>query len=187
MVHGTEGYFVERARFERRLSLICVLVSAVGLALLGAGRLPPLRRALREVPIERWGFEGPDQFVRRIVLESAGPTETAHRTLGPVEPLASRRGGAELVQAAPGAPAEPVVRHRFVGPGESDFDLLARARALYPNAPVIRSQELVIDKLVRPRYPEEAREKGVEGKVALVALVDTAGRVVEVQVMGGSG
>jgi len=40
---------------------------------------------------------------------------------------------------------------------------------------------------VRPDYPEEARDKNVEGIVELVALVDTTGSVEEIQIVGGSG
>ena len=35
MVHGVTGYFLERARFERRLSMLMVAVSMVSLGLLG--------------------------------------------------------------------------------------------------------------------------------------------------------
>jgi TonB family protein len=75
---------------------------------------------------------------------------------------------------------------KFVGTGEDESDLLAKARMLALDGPVIRSEELVIEKLVRPDYPEEAREKNIEGIVELVALVDTSGSVLQIQIVGGT-
>ena len=53
--------------------------------------------------------------------------------------------------------------------------------------PIFQSDELVIEELVRPVYPEDARERGIEGRVAVIAHVDTLGRVVEAEVMNPSG
>ena len=61
------------------------------------------------------------------------------------------------------------------------------ARAIYRTAPVVQSEELVIERLVRPAYPEDARDANLEGKVAVVALVDTAGHVASVDVMASTG
>ena len=41
--------------------------------------------------------------------------------------------------------------------------------------------------LVRPEYPDAARDKDLEGVVELVALVDTTGSVTEVHIVGGTG
>ena len=38
---------------------------------------------------------------------------------------------------------------------------------------------------MRPHYPEEARARGIEGKFSILALIDTAGRVVQVQIENG--
>jgi TonB family protein len=81
--------------------------------------------------------------------------------------------------------AEPVVK-KEVGIGEDENDLLAKARMLALEGPVIRSEDLVIERLVRPEYPEEAREKNIEGIVELVALVDTTGSVLAIQIVGGT-
>jgi TonB family protein len=73
------------------------------------------------------------------------------------------------------------------GPGTDDDDMLARARAMQLDAPVIRSQELVIQELVRPIYPEEARANDVEGTVEVLALVDTTGLIAQATILGGTG
>ena len=50
----------------------------------------------------------------------------------------------------------------------------------------MQSEDLVVENLVRPEYPEEARANDIEGLVELVALVDTTGGVVQVEIIGGS-
>jgi TonB family protein len=66
------------------------------------------------------------------------------------------------------------------------MNLEARLRALALEGPIIRSEELVVDKLVKPEYPELARDAGIEGVVELVAHVDTTGAVTEVHIVGGT-
>ena len=48
--------------------------------------------------------------------------------------------------------------------------------------PLVQSQELIFERLVHPSYPEEARRRGIEGRFSILALIDTTGHVVEVQV-----
>lgn len=38
---------------------------------------------------------------------------------------------------------------------------------------------------VTPRYPEEAREKGIQGDVLLQATIDTKGKITSIRVMEG--
>jgi TonB family protein len=45
----------------------------------------------------------------------------------------------------------------------------------------------VIEKLVEPVYPEQAVRNNIEGRVQIQALVDTTGRVVEVQLFASTG
>ena len=76
---------------------------------------------------------------------------------------------------------------RVRGPGEAPQTLVARALAGQGRVPIFQSDELIIEQLVRPEYPEDARQRGIEGKVKVLALVDTAGKVVEAEVMTASG
>ena len=54
------------------------------------------------------------------------------------------------------------------------------------DALVVRSEDLVIERLVRPEYPSEARDKNIEGVVEALALVDTTGLVLQIQIVGGT-
>ena len=83
--------------------------------------------------------------------------------------------------------AVPETRPLRIGPGESEADLLMRARYLHRDAQVFRSEDLVVEKFVNPDYPEEAREKGLEGPVVLLARVDVEGKVAGVEVMSSTG
>jgi len=181
MAHGIESYFVERARNARRLSLTSAAIGVALLASLGLGRVPAIQRMIND-PV-RFGFEGREQYVRRITLEQPPGRAQTLRDLGAVLERSSRRGGSRTPAATQTPAAEPETRPRILGPGESPEDLLARAYSRRADVPVVQSEELVIDKLVRPAYPEHAYEHDIEGRVAVLALVDTAGRVVEVQVL----
>jgi len=189
MHHGTQGYFIERARFERRLA---VMMIGVGLALgasIWMATVPGLRDALeRRLDLKRFGFEGPDQYVRRILLENTGPSPPLTTPAITFVPRETHKGGAEPLHASRRPNARPETRRTHVpGAGDSPEDLLARARLLFPRSAVVQSEDLVIERLVRPTYPPEAQDHGIEGKVALVAHIDTTGRVVQVEMMGSTG
>jgi TonB family protein len=180
MAHGIQSHFAERERNARRVSLIAAGIGLASLALLGLGRLTPVQEALND-PV-RWGFEGPKQFVLRITLEQPpGDAQTLH-DLGAVIERPTRRGGSGKPAPAPAPTADPETHRQGLGPGDAPEDLLARAFSRRADVPVVQSEDLVIDKLVRPAYPAHAYDNNIEGRVAVMALVDTAGRVVEVQV-----
>jgi len=181
MAHGIDSFFAERARNARRLSLLSAALGLGVLASLGLGRLPPVRRILDDPT--RFGFEGPEQYVKRITLENLPGRAQTLRNLGDVLERSSRRGGSRTPAASKSPDAVPETRPRALGPGDSPEDLLARAYSRRLDVPVIQSQDLVIDKLVRPAYPAHAYDHDIEGRVAVMALVDTTGRVVEVQVL----
>lgn len=184
MDHGIDAYFTELARFRRRLASITVVVSLWALVILLALRQPAIRDLMPD-PM-RFGFEGQEQFVRRILLEDIGQRETVGMTAVRVITEKSQRGGSTTRPRRTDPHGMPEPHRKIQGVGESDLDLLARAKLLRLDAPVIRSEDLVIEYLVRPTYPEEARDKDIEGVVELVALVDTTGAVNEVQIVGGS-
>jgi TonB family protein len=181
MDHGTQPYFAERRRNGRRLSLIAAALGLVLFsALRGGARVPAVKKLLND-PV-RFGFEGPEQYVRRITLTAPPGSAQTLRDLGKVLERSARRGGART--PAPGASrvTEPEKRTHTLGLGDSPEDLLARAFSRRADVPVMHSEDLVIEKLVRPAYPEHAYDHNIEGRVAVMALVDTNGRVVEVQV-----
>lgn len=184
MRHGIDAYFREIERFRRRLSLIGLAVSAGFLLLLALLRQPAIVEALGDP--KRFGFEGPDQYVERILLEIRGPEEQIGAMVVNLVPASRREGGGAERPSAEGTQPAPEGRRRGPGSGEDELTLEARLRALALEGPVVQSEDLVVENLVRPVYPEEAREKGIEGLVELVALVDTTGSVVQVEIIGGS-
>lgn len=192
MTHGIAGYFIERARAARRVSLLALAIGALPLAALVLLHVSPAARALvREhlLPEDptRFGFEGPEQYVRRIELLTSDGITDELRQIGNVQPLEARRGGAEARARRDDAAARPARGGDAVGPGEAEFDLVSRAVSRRQDVPVVRSEDLVIEVLVRPEYPSELLDRNVEGKVMLQALVDTLGAVTDVQVLGSTG
>ena len=113
MTHGVQGYFIERGRASRRVALIAVSLAVTGLAPLIALNLPSFRRPMRELIrlTARFGYEGPDQFVRRISLqphsgsniitrELGATLEATHKVFGiEKEPLMTRFAASELSHA----------------------------------------------------------------------------------------
>jgi len=188
MEHGIQPYFLERARFQRRLSAITVAVAAAMLLGMVIARIPAMADLGRRIPVLRFGYEGPEQYVRRIVLTSRGVvTDAPQPSLQPTVITRTRRGGRIASKRTRAATALPeVVRNRTLGEGDSEVDAVARARALSANLPLVSSRDLIVEELVRPSYPEQARDHGIEGKVAVLALVDTTGHVVGVEVIGGA-
>jgi len=195
MLYGSQHYYMERARNERRLWLTTTSVSAVLLALQTILLVPAVHQAIEEriLPpartLHRFGFEGADQYVRRIRLETEGPPGPRPGRPTLVWQSAYTRKGGRADEASSTDPhALPETRPVGSGPGESIADLVSRARVLYGgSAPVMRSDDLVIENLVRPEYPQEARDRDIEGRVALVALVDTLGAVARVDLMSSTG
>lgn len=189
MSHGIDAYFLECARFNRRVS---GFILGVGVTLLAVHfgyhwltHSPNAPAFVRDIPIVRWGFEGREQYVRRIELKTEGVV-TMNPGLQAQYVPASRRGGSRDRASEPHPNAKPEFRTPRDEEGDAETDRLARARSQLMNVPLVRSEDLVIDRLVRPDYPMEAREKGIEGKIAVMALVDTTGKVTSVEVMGSS-
>jgi TonB family protein len=189
MDHGLQAFFLERARFRRRLALIIVAVSAAFAApyllTLAPAARAPMQQAVDEAM--RFGFEGPELYVRRIELQvyGSGTRTTGPEPVRPVIVPEGRRGGGGRATAEDDGRFREVVRPGPTGPGQSDADIMARALLRAGDMPVFRSEELVIEHLVRPAYPDAARDLGLEGRVVIMALVDTFGTVGEAELMGG--
>jgi TonB family protein len=185
--HGIDAYFEERRRNVRRLSSLSVIVAFTLLVPLLVLRTTPLGARLRHSRIMRFGFAGPPRFVELMQIDARSTDWFQPRDVGRVV-TQSGRGG------APDKPSKPVPHTRSdrTGRPPGDFgevgnDLVARAIASQGQVPVMLSNELIIEELVRPDYPEDSRNRGIEGHVAVLALVDTLGRVAEAQVMNPSG
>jgi len=189
MEHGTEAYFIERARVARRIAVLNIGVSAVVLGALLLMQLPFAQRALRRPQILRFGFEGPPRYVELVQVEASPGFAAPLRDVGRVRTHSSRAGSGEGALVPSPQADRPHERRgpAMEGLGESGNDLLSRALAEEGRVPIFQSDELVIEQLVRPQYPEDARNRGIEGRVAVLARVDTLGQVVEAEVMNASG
>lgn len=190
MNHGVESFFQERERARERVSLLTVVSSLFLLGvLIGPTLFPPLQNTLNRVLPEdlRFGYEGPDQYVRRIELIQSAGNETRLQQVGRVEPLAEKRGGETPGERSEHPHAKPQIRPGVKGPGTSAEDIVTRTISRLANVPVVQSEDLVIENLVRPEYPNDLLEKDIEGRVTVQALVDTVGKVVDVQVMTSTG
>jgi TonB family protein len=184
MPHGIDEYFHEIERFQRRLSSIGALVALVFLVAELLAMRPVVVDALNDP--RRFGFEGPEQYVHRILLEIQGPQEQIGARTLTIVPANLHEGGGEKRAALEGTtPASRTPRHGE-GSGEDEITLESRLRALSLEGPVIQSEDLIVEELVRPEYPEEARAKDIEGLVELVALVDTTGSILQVHIIGGT-
>ena len=138
---------------------------------------------------EYFGFERGERYVQRIFLESSGPPGPR-----PGQPTiyfrsaGARKGGRSADAASQDLHARPDTRRIGRGPGESSADLLARARILYGgSSPVIQSEDPVIEALVKPESPENARDRNAAGLVAFVATVDVNGTVTRVDLLSSTG
>lgn len=182
LTHGIDTYFGEFFANRRRVATVLLVVSAaLAVILVVSGR-----RAsdVLDDP-KRFGFEGPKQWVERIRLEQMATYEAPGLFQITYLTAEARKGGKKPRYVSSNPQAVPVIE-KVVGTGEDEHDLLAKARMLALDGPVIRSEELIIERLVRPEYPDEARDKNIEGVVELVALVDTSGAVQQIQIVGGS-
>jgi len=186
MEHGVAGYFLERTRFERRVSLLTLGVSGLFLTCLLLAATPPVHRTMERATM-RFGYEGPTQYVRRITVRQYQGQSQFLSQLGRVNPSQARRGGDTSRRRSDPKSARAEFRPRLPGAGSASEDLVLRSTSRAAGVPVVQSQDLIIDHLVVPEYPLLLAEKNVEGKVTLQALIDTVGSVVDVQIMASTG
>jgi TonB family protein len=184
MTHGSQEYFEERRRFRTRVSAVTVGVAGFSLVAFWLLVTTPANHLINHP--EHFGFEGPERYVRRIELETYGVTHgnaDIQRGLEFVPRV--RHGGGSGDEHVRVRERAPRIGIGPAGPGEAPEDLLARALRRSSDVPVVQSENLVFERLVRPNYPDDARLHGIEGRFSVVALIDTSGRVVEVEVQGG--
>lgn len=195
MVHGIQRFFIERTRFERRVSLLCAGVSLVLLSFEFALFLPAVRHAVERLIVgdplhpRRFGFEGPEQYVRRITLETDGPPgPRAGRPTIIYRSAQATKGGNALTPRSEDPHARPDTRRQGTGAGESSEDLVTMARIIYGGSgPVMRSEDFIVERMVKPEYPKGPLERNTEGLVALGAVVDTTGAVTRVDLVSSPG
>ena len=183
LTHGIDTFFSEYFANRRRVATVLLAVSGVLLAVIVL-----LSRRAAETDLsgpKRFGFEGPKQWVEHIRLEELAAEEKPGVYSITYLTAESRRGGKRPTNNSSRRLAEPVIQ-KTPGEGDADQDIIAKARMLSVRGPIIRSEDLIIERLVRPEYPNEARERNIEGVVEILALVDTTGAVLQIQIVGGT-
>ena len=136
----------------------------------------------------RFAMPGPTHYdeIRVVIVPYGDPGAAAPRRLmGTVEASSNAKFQGKVKEASKVAPQ----RQRGQG-GESDMpsigiDAVERLRLLHGNLPTAQTEDVAAREIVKPEYPEEARDKGIEGTVVLVALVNEEGRVEDVAVETG--
>jgi TonB family protein len=188
MEHGTQAYFAQRESNARRVSCVSAALGAVMLGCLLTSLIPSVRRKMEETPVLRFGFAGRQRYVDLVQVEAVPQLDEPLIDVGKVISLPSRggRGGRPEPSGRPEPTGSTHLSGRF-GAGEDSREVRARALSPRSQLPVFQSEDLIIERLVRPEYPDYARERGIEGRVSVMALVDTLGNVIDVAVTRGSG
>lgn len=166
---------------SRRLRVTTAIAAIASLVPLLA--LPAPERSDDVSRARRWGFLGPERVVSEIEIpEHDG------------EPLElSVESGEASVSTAPatGVEGEAAENPRVPGgtprPAVSAGDAISARALMRASLPTVRSEDLVIDVLVKPEYPREAQARGLEAIVELEALVDIDGTVRETQLLSNTG
>jgi TonB family protein len=136
----------------------------------------------------RFAMPGPTHYdeIRVVIVPYGDPGAAAPRKLmGDVEASTNAKFQGKVQSVAKVAPK----RQRGQG-GENELpsvgiDAVERLRLLHGNLPTAQTEDVAAREIVKPEYPEEARDKGIEGTVVLVALVNEEGRVEDVAVETG--
>jgi len=184
--YGAAAWFEHTAQSSKRVAMLEIVVGLLVLApFIAIREIPFLASRVHEIRILRFGFEGPPRYVALMQVEAQRSLIDMPLDVGHVIPTG--RAG----EPGPGGHAHSNDRHgKITRPdataGERGQTLVERAQS-GSAAPLMQSSDLVIETLVRPVYPEDARARGIEGHVAVIAHIDTLGAVAEAEVMTPSG
>ena len=175
---------------DLRVDGIAVLIACAFHLLLTFLLLPAaMRHESSARTAARFALPGPTQYgeirVRLVPLGDGGGIGP-HRLMGAVaDPTNAEFKGKVVAATHRTAPQ----RKKGEG-GESivtstEGDALQRLRELHGYLPTAQTSDVAARVIAKPEYPEEARVKGVEGLVVVVALVNEAGSVEDVALETG--
>lgn len=187
MEHGSDAYFAGQRQNLRRVSGLCAVLAFSGLCLMLLATLPPLRSTLRRAPFQNMGFEGPARYVARIRIATGPGASSEMRDVGRVVTRAARPGETGIPMARLVGPRQGSSQRssNLSGPSQSGGEIRIRADVRRSGGAVFQSEELVIEHMILPDYPEEVSNRGITGRVTVYAGIDSLGRVYEVEVMRG--
>jgi len=181
-----------RSRLEPDLRVDGIAVAAAcALHLLLVFLLVPadMRNESPERTSMRFALAGPTQYgeIRvHLVPMGEGGGIGPHRLMGAISTPTRDEFNGKVAAAAHRA-----VRQRSRGEaGESlihsvEGDALERLRLLHGYLPTAQTSDVAARSISKPDYPEEARTKGIEGLVVVVALVNESGHVEDVALEKG--
>jgi TonB family protein len=182
---ATEREWRSRLRSDPRDGgLAFAFACALHVALLFALFPAEFRHESREDTARRFGYRGPPNYERLIrvrLINSGDPVRGAPAQLiGAV--------AAETERPFEGKVAPLLARARRESKGNDSIrpvysegeDPVARLRSTYGDLPTVQSEDVIVRAVVKPEYPQEAVEKGIEGVVVVVAFVNELGEVEDV-------
>lgn len=147
---------------------------------------PHTRHQTAEQAAMRFGYPGPDVFLReirvRLTNEGIGSV-SANRLIGNVRRIPHAALGDNGIPAKPGSRRGGGQGGLSDIAGDATESSLGSLRGRHLNLPTVQSEDLVILTLVKPEYPRLAIDQGLEGHVELLALVDVDGKVREVEIV----
>jgi TonB family protein len=163
------------------IAIACVIHFALVFILIPSD----MRHESREDTARRFGYSGPEneeRVIRVRLLPNGDPARGVPAMLmGEVAPEVERRfeGKVRPVRAVPKQQEKPSATgtNRVVSLGD---DPVARLRALHGDFPTVQSEDVIVRAVVKPQYPQDAIDKGIEGVVVVVAFVNTLGEVEDV-------
>lgn len=150
---------------------------------------PEMRRETRDDTARRFGYRGPPNYERLIrvrLLNSGEPVRGAPASLiGAIASDPERPFEGKLTPI-PERVRRATAGEAGVSPIRTDGDdPVARLRAIYGDLPTVQSDDVIVRAVVKPDYPPEAVEKGIEGIVVVVAFVNELGEVEDVALERG--
>lgn len=171
----------EKTRHRRlRVAGAAALLLNIPLFLYAPGNSP-----FGESDPSRFGYFGPTRLLPEIdirqEIQEGNQKHTRNMEFRAVT-VKQEAGGAEtraLDLEGPDRSDETGRQLQLEGAFESELRRIA--------LPVVQSEDLVIEHLVKPVYPVEARLRGLEAIVELEALVDEKGRVRSIRKISNSG
>ena len=136
----------------------------------------------------RFAAPGPTHYdeIRVVIVPYGDPGAAAPRRLmGNVTASNNARFQGKVKEVRRVAPKGPQGQEGQSELPSVGMDAIERLRLLHGNLPTAQTEDVAAREIVRPEYPEEARDKGIEGTVVLVALVNEEGKVEDVAVEVG--